>query len=73
MADEPAQSLAEGSAAAAIRRGVAACPRSPGGPGLADRNPRRAVSFYAAWVHQNQPLPALLGRYATLRPGTPWW
>jgi hypothetical protein len=70
MADKPAQSLAEGSVAAAIRRGAATCPRSPGWPALADRNPHQGVSFYAAWVHQNQPKPDLLGQYAAPRLGT---
>lgn len=69
MADKPAQSLAEGSAAAAIRRGTATRSRSSGWPAFADRSPRPGVSSYAAWVHQNQPMPALLGHYEPI-PGT---
>lgn len=67
MADEPAQSLAEGSAAAATGRGGPGGFRSSGGLAFADRSPHRGVSSYAAWVHQNQPVPASLGRYATPR------
>jgi hypothetical protein len=70
MANEPAQSLAVGSTTAVSGRGPAACPRSPYRLAFADRSPRPGLSSYAAWVHHFQSLPARLGQYATLRPGT---
>jgi hypothetical protein len=72
MADKPAQSLAEGSAAAAIGRGPAIGSRPLPAPALAVRSPYPGVSSYAAWVRQNQPLPTLLGQYAPL-PGAERW
>jgi hypothetical protein len=72
MTDEPAHSLAEGSAAAAISRGRPGCLRPSGPLVFADRGPRPGVSSYPAWVDQNSPLPARLGRYATLLLRTEW-
>ena len=60
MADEPAHSLAEKSAAAAVRRGIEAFPRSPAGPGLPEHSLRRPAGSYAAFVYPNQAMPAPL-------------
>jgi hypothetical protein len=60
MADEPAHSLAEKSAAAAPRRGIEGFPGSPGGPGLPDHGLPRATGSYASCVCPNHAMPAPL-------------
>jgi hypothetical protein len=60
MADEPAQSLAGGSAAAASSRGVAGFSRPPGPPVFAERNLRPRASSYAACVYPNATIPAIV-------------
>ena len=54
MADEPAHSLAEKSAAATIRRGVDAFSRNFARPGFAERTLHRQLGSYASSVHPIQ-------------------
>lgn len=60
MADEPAQSLAEESAAAAAGRGVAGFPQPSVPPVFAERNLRRRAGSYAACVYPNPTMPAIV-------------
>jgi hypothetical protein len=59
MAEEPAQSLAEGSVAAASGNGVAGLSRRFVPPGFAERNLRRCAGSYAACVDPNPAIPAI--------------
>jgi hypothetical protein len=58
MADEPAHSLAERSAAAANRRGATGLSRNSVTPGFAERILRRRPGSYASSVHPIQARPA---------------
>jgi hypothetical protein len=60
MADEPAHSLAEQSAAAVTRRGTACLSRNSVAPGFAERILRRRRGSYASSVHPIQARPAEL-------------
>ena len=60
MADEPAHSLAEHSAAAATRRRAARPSRNSGPPGFAERILRRRPGSYASSVHPIQARPTEL-------------
>ena len=57
MADKPAHSLAEQSAAAATRRGAACLSRNSVTPGFAERILRRRPGSYASCVHPIQARP----------------
>jgi len=54
MADEPAHSLAEESAAAATRRGARVFSRNSVAPGFPERILRRRPASYASCVHPIQ-------------------
>jgi hypothetical protein len=60
MADEPVQSLAEESAAAAASRGVAGFSRPFARLVFAERNLRRGAGSYASCVYPNPTMPAIV-------------
>jgi hypothetical protein len=68
MADKPAHSLAEKSAAAAERRGVGGFSPKSAAPDFAERMLRRGPGSYAACVHPIQAMPAALLAPAGPRP-----
>jgi hypothetical protein len=68
MADEPAHSLAEESAAAATRRGVGGFSRNSIASGFPERILRRRRASYASCVHPIQARTTVLFALAGSRP-----